>query len=403
MLGGVRGRWIVAALGLAGCSWRGQSPPPDADLTDAPPDAPLPPFREPANVMVGGAVRLVDVRVADFNGDGHDDIVALSTSFNTLVVSLNTTPLDNAETALFATPVEIPLLGFPLRIDVADFNGDGRPDIAVGPSSSVGAAILLNTTPSMATTPTFADGVQFAAGADAVNIAAGDVDGDTKPDLVLGTFGEAPAEGRAGVLLNRTATALAFTPVVEFAVGRAARDVRVADFNGDGRGDIAAVNASADTVTVLRSTTPTNATAPTFSKVGAFLTDDEPHALAAADLDGDGKQDLAVTANHGSRVSVLVNTTAASGPVSFSENVVRSVGVGPDGIATGMLEGMPFVAAVTPINRSVSVLHGDGLTRLDHLPAVLIVGAIATGDFNRDGKHDLVLTSEKAFVIMLAR
>lgn len=353
--------------------------------------------------MVGGFVRLFDVRVADFNGDGHDDIVALSTSSSTLVVLLNTTPLDGSETALFAAPVEIPLLGFPLRIDVADFNGDGRPDIAVGPSSTSGVAILLNTTPAMATTPTFANGVQFPTGAYAVNVAAGDVDGDGKQDLVVGTFGESPADGTVGVLLNRTTTALSFTPVVEFAAGRAVRDIGIADFNDDGRDDIVAVNLSTDKVTVLRSTTAANATTPTFVDVGAFATDDEPHAVAITDLDGDGKQDLAVTANHANQVSVMVNSTTASGPVSFSDHVMRPVGVSPETITTGMLDGMPFVAAVTQNNKSASVLHGDGLTRLDHLPAVLFVSGIATGDFNRDGKDDLVLTSELTFVIMLAR
>jgi hypothetical protein len=68
---------------------------------------------------------------------------------------------------------------------VGDFNGDGRPDLAVGNLFNVPGtvSVLLNTTAPGAGVPSFAPEQTFAVGADNRSVAVADFNGDGKPDL----------------------------------------------------------------------------------------------------------------------------------------------------------------------------------------------------------------------------
>ena len=75
-----------------------------------------------------------------------------------------------------------------------------------------------------------------------------------------------------------------------------------ADLNGDGKPDLAVANNSSDTVSVLL-----NNGNGTFAAQVDYATGSGPISVAAADLNGDGKPDLAVANSNSSTVSVLLN------------------------------------------------------------------------------------------------
>ena len=192
---------------------------------------------------------------------------------------------------------------------------------------------------------------------------------------------------------------------VDFTSGTQPVSVSVGDFNGDGKLDLAVVNAGDNNVSVLLNTTAPGAATPSFGSPQIFGVGTNPAFLADADLNGDGKLDLAVVNNDSAgTVSVLLNTTPTGATtVSFANHFDFAVGTHPTGLAIGDLngDGVPDLAVVNHGDSTVSVLL-NGTSPGNSVPA--FTGhrdfgtdaspyAVAIGDLNGDGKPDLVMTS----------
>jgi hypothetical protein len=296
----------------------------------------------------------VSVAVGDFNGDGRPDLAVANATNNTVEVLLNTTA--PGATLSFAPQHTFAVAGEATKLAVADFNGDGRPDLAVANYSGHTVSVLLNSTSAGAATPSFAAQQTFATGGSAVELVAADFNGDGRPDLAVGNKGSAAVS----VLLNTTAAnagSATFAARQTFAIEGSPAEMVAADFNGDGRPDLAVTNVLTlamnddNTVSVLLNTTPAGAASPSFAGQHTFTTVFEPVSVAVGDFDGDGRPDLAVTSGDGNNtVSVLLDTTPIATAIpSFAAQ--QTFVTGPDSF---------YVAA---------------------------------GDFNRDGRPDLVVAN----------
>jgi hypothetical protein len=161
---------------------------------------------------VGGANCLA---VADINRDGRPDLaIANNSPPESVGVFLNTTPA-GASVPSFAPLRTFAAGPFPVYIAFADINGDGRPDIVVTDQQSI--TVLMNTTPVGATTPSFSNPSQtFAAGGQPYSLAVGDFNGDGRPDVaVVDRNGNHGTMNTLGILLNTTlkgASAPSFAP-----------------------------------------------------------------------------------------------------------------------------------------------------------------------------------------------
>ncbi|HET7369841.1 MAG TPA: VCBS repeat-containing protein, partial [Gammaproteobacteria bacterium] len=167
------------------------------------------------------------------------------------------------------------------------------------------------------TTEPFGNSPGFATASLSRDVIAADVNGDSRADLIV-----ANDNNTVSVLLNTTAPAPAstanpsFTTHKDFNVGANPLDLAVADINGDGRMDIVTANADAGTVSVLLNTTePDTAADIDAANSLTFAREDfdaglQPLTVDAADFNGDGRPDLVVPNRDDDTVSVLLNTTA---------------------------------------------------------------------------------------------
>jgi hypothetical protein len=237
-------------------------------------------FNSPLVLSSPGASQ---VAIGDMNGDGLPDLI--SADYN-LSLFLQTSP------GTFASPIPL-YSGGANWVAVGDLNGDGIPDVAL--TDNVGVKVLMHTGAAAASTyaapvAVFTQTVNSAfAGANLIAIA--DVNGDGLNDLVITDPG--PAGGTAptvSVLLQDPAHPGQFLAAVSYAtaVGSLARSIVVADVNGDGRPDI--VIGGDDAVSVLLQD-PTKAG--TFLAATNYPVQDA-NQIAIADVNGDGLVDIIV-------------------------------------------------------------------------------------------------------------
>jgi hypothetical protein len=264
------------------------------DVSDA--GATVPNFTPKVDFATNGNARAVVI--ADFNGDGRPDLAVANgdpmvTGDKSVSVFLSLTDAGTL-TAAFSMRTEFEIPDAPHAMAVADFNLDGKPDLVVASTSSP-AAVLLNTTPAMATTPTFAAAQLI--GSAASSVAVSDINGDGKPDLSFASTN--------GLVLMINATSMgasipSFGAPSTFPGNEAPYALASADLDGDGKPDFAMTEATSPQLLLFRNLTPTGAFDPAIpNSFLTLVTGDEPLSVAIGPLRGAARPDV-VTANYAS-------------------------------------------------------------------------------------------------------
>ena len=342
------------------------------------------------------------VTTGDLNADGKLDLAVVDLLVNTVSVLLNTTAPGSA-TPSFAAKQDFATGDGPLSAALGDLNGDGKLDLAVANFNSSNVTVLLNTTAPGGATSSFSGIQDFATGDGAAFVTMGDLNGDGRLDLAVANF----VFDTVSVLLNTTsagATTASFAANQEVATGTGPIFVTVGDVNGDGRLDLTVANFNSDSVSVLLNTTVPGAAAPSLAAKQDFATGEAPLFVALGDLNGDGKLDLAVANLNASTVSVLVNTTnpGASTP-GFASKQDVDTGPNPRSVTVADLngDGKPDLAVANVGSNSVSVLLNNTapgaattsfVAKQDFAVGVNPV-SVTVGDLNRDGKLDLAVAN----------
>ncbi|MEO6393449.1 MAG: VCBS repeat-containing protein [Pyrinomonadaceae bacterium] len=301
------------------------------------------------------------------NADGNFDIVVTNNGTGGLSVLIGNGSGGLAPPITYTTGAN----SFPNRIALGDFNGDTKLDAVVALNAGTNRIAFLagDGLGTLAAPVTFNIGSETAG-----EVVLRDVDGDNKLDILLPSNGSwiriLYGNGTGGVTVQKT-----------FLTSSGPRSVAVGDFNGDGLVDLPAACYGTGLVSMLL-----NQGAGNFLSPPRITTDSG--ALHFADFNSDGKQDL-----------VIDSSTVAAKGVRFGNGdgtFQAPVNFNPPNFFTDMIIGdvnndnKPDIITSGGAGISVLINNGSG-----GFPTTInistTVGKLGLGDFDADGKVDLVM------------
>ncbi len=345
-----------------------------------------------------------------------------------LAVHPRVDPLEDRRLLSFSPAVPYPTGNHPFAVAVADFNGDGTPDLAVADQSANSMSILLGNSDG-----TFRAAVDYPAGLTPAAVAVGDVNGDGNLDVIVANQGNDPSNSSLSIFLgNGDGT---FQSAMNyFGFKSLALAVAVGDFNNDGNLDLAVAN---NGVTILLGNGDG-----TFRQTNTY---GSGFAVAVGDVNNDGNLDLVtntfasnsvgVLLGHGDGTFQLANTYTfpkptlnpvladfnndgnldlavvsgspnnqvgvflGNGDGSFQSPSTLAAGNSPQTLAAADFDGDGNLdlAVVTNSDHSVNVQLGQGdgtfISGGTFDTGGLSPNSVAMGDFNGDGSADLVVTN----------
>jgi hypothetical protein len=311
------------------------------------------------------------VRMADFTGNGVDDLALLSADGLRIYLG------DGKGGFLPPTTYDVPAEADGLT--VADLLGNGKLDLLVGDAYGDVLVLLGND-----------DGTfsPYREANQAVELAVADLTGKGSKDIIYADQG-----------LDRV--------VVDYGAGNSAvladqstgllqpGAVALADLNGDGIPDLIVANSGSNNVLIYLGL-GNGQFGPAVNGGNGYFVGDNPVGITVATLTVDGLPDLVVADKGSNQVSILLNTSQEGGPITFSAGPrLNSGGTGPVSTVVGRFTSGPFPDLLVTNSRSndVTLLPGVGQGFFnDQSPRVYSVGTNPVtsfvGSFN--GQPDLV-------------
>jgi len=328
----------------------------------------------------GSAYYSASIAVADLNGDGKPDVVAVNPSNNTVDVLIG-----NGD-GTFQGQKGYPVGNFPTSVAVGDLNGDGHADLVVTNATDGTIGILLgNGDGTFQTQKTLAVGASY--------VVIGDFNGDGKLDLAV----------PGGVLLgNGDGT---FQTELPFSGISGIFSLAIGDFNHDGIPDLAVLDPVSQynsELSILIGRGDGTFAAPVHYTVAG-----DAQAVAVGDFNGDGKLDIVIS-SYGQGIGVLLG----NGDGTFQAQTIYSeLGDSNGAVTVGDFNGDGKLDVAVANSLASYVLQNNGQTYVFGGGVYIFTGngdgtfqspahygagdwrSVAVGDFNGDGRLDLAFAS----------
>jgi len=299
----------------------------------------------------------------------------------------------------FSTLTTIPTSSSPQSIFSMDLDGDGKPDLVIADADSNLVMVYHNNSTPGNISFVLQGSYNMGAGTYPIAVIAGDLDGDGKPELVVSNLYTLTIS----ILLNTSTPGnISFAAPVSYPAGNYASVAAIADLNGDGKPEIAVACAGAHVLSTYTNKSTVGHLS-FFPMVNwALASYAGPYKVEVADIDGDGLPDMAAADGNNNIVSVLRNTSSIGDTVSFAAHVDFATGNGPQGLAIGDLDGdgKPDLAVANNNDNTLSLLHNTSSPGTISFATQIVVNSgngaldLVISDLDGDGKPDLAVDDE---------
>lgn len=310
-----------------------------------------------------------NIAVGDLTGDGKPEIVVSNFGSNTISIFRNLYTSGSISNSSFSVKTDIvsgsSASSNPTGVAIGDIDSDGRFDIVVSNRTDNLISVLLNTITAGSSNPFTFSKTDLVTGTLPISLALADIDGDRKPEIITANY----SSNSISVFYNKSTVGVSsFNTKIDFTTGTNPNSIAAGDLNQDGKTDLVVTNNNSNSVSVFKNnmTTTGAITSGSFAAAFSMPVAPAPSKVILSDVSGEGVPDLIVSSIGSASLSVSINNSSVSSMSISTFGGLRyfDSGFDPSGIAAADLDldGRADLAISRGSDALVTILQGRNLT-----------------------------------------